>query len=51
MTVEPALKDTSIKQITVYKGHLYKTNHCQPNFFSLVNSAYNFSLYIKGNCS
>ena len=22
------LKDTSIQQITVYKGHLYPTNHC-----------------------
>ena len=27
-TVKPALNGTSIKQITVYKGHLYKTNHC-----------------------
>ena len=42
-TVKPALK-----------CHLYITNHClyrAASYFSLMNSAYNFSLHIRGNCS
>ena len=39
---------------TCFKGYLYITNHClkrEVSFFPLMKSAYNFNLYIKGNCS
>ena len=45
---------TCIYSQTCLKGNLYISNHCllrAASFSPLMYSAYNFNLYIKGNCS